>query len=583
MNRTILHSDCNCFYVSVELLHHPELRGKPVAVGGDPEARHGIVLTADYTAKRYGVKTGMALWQAKQVCPDITFLPPRMDLYLRFSRMAQEIYADYTDKREPYGIDESWLDVTDSATLKGDGFHIAQEISSRMKKELGITVSVGVSFNKIFAKLGSDYKKPDAITTMYEDEFQRKAWCLPVSDLLYVGNATNKKLYSMGIRTIGDLAESDETLLVRKLGKMGSILWAFANGYDESPVKLENTSAPVKSVGNSTTTPRDMETDEDVKIVLYILAESVAARLRENGFRCRTVEISVRDKELFHMWLLRELLNNCIAHSEYTLGGRIYLNEFEDKIILTNPGSFLPGKIEKVLDPGYNPPFYRNQLLAETMVKLNMIDSQSIGIRRVFRIQRDRYFPLPDYDLSNRQQVKVCVYGKVLDENYSQILFANPDFDLETVFLIDCVQKRIKIDKEAVKHLRKLKVIEGMSPNIFLSASVSETIGEQSQYVKNKAFNDQYYRDLIVKYLEQYGSAKKRDVRELLWDKLPEVMDDKQKESKVKNLLAKMRRMGIITTDSENQQKSSWILVKDLNKQEANFIQDLSKLMRKNL
>lgn len=566
MNRTILHSDCNCFYVSVELLHHLELRGKPVAVGGDPEARHGIVLTADYTAKRYGVKTGMALWQAKQVCPDITFLPPRMDLYLRFSRMAQEIYADYTDKREPYGIDESWLDVTDSATLKGDGFHIAQEISSRMKKELGITVSVGVSFNKIFAKLGSDYKKPDAITTMYEDEFQRKAWCLPVSDLLYVGNATNKKLYSMGIRTIGDLAKSDETLLVRKLGKMGSILWAFANGYDESPVKLENTSAPVKSVGNSTTTPRDMETDEDVRIVLYILAESVAARLRENGFRCRTVEISVRDKELFHMWLLRELLNNCIAHSEYTLGGRIYLNEFEDKIILTNPGSFLPGKIEKVLDPGYNPPFYRNQLLAETMVKLNMIDSQSIGIRRVFRIQRDRYFPLPDYDLSNRQQVKVCVYGKVLDENYSQILFANPDFDLETVFLIDCVQKRIKIDKEAVKHLRKLKVIEGMSPNIFLSASVSETIGEQSQYVKNKAFNDQYYRELIVKYLEQYGSAKKRDVRELLWDKLPEVMDDKQKESKVKNLLAKMRRMGIITTDSENQQKSSWILVKDLNK-----------------
>ena len=267
MNRTILHSDCNCFYASVELLHHPELRGKPVAVGGDPEARHGIVLTADYTAKRYGVKTGMALWQAKQVCPDITFLPPRMDLYLRFSRMAQEI-------------------------------------SSRMKKELGITVSVGVSFNKIFAKLGSDYKKPDAITTMYEDEFQRKAWCLPVSDLLYVGNATNKKLYSMGIRTIGDLAESDETLLVRKLGKMGSILWAFANGYDESPVKLENTSAPVKSVGNSTTTPKDMETDEDVKIVLYILAESVAARLRENGFRCRTVEISVRDKELFHFCLL---------------------------------------------------------------------------------------------------------------------------------------------------------------------------------------------------------------------------------------------------------------------------------------
>lgn len=300
MSRTILHSDCNCFYASVELLHHPELRGKPVAVGGDPEARHGIVLTADYAAKRRGVKTGMALWQARQVCPDIIFLPPRMDLYLRFSRMAQEIYAEYTDKREPYGIDESWLDVTDSVSLKGDGYHIAQEISSRMKKELGITVSVGVSFNKIFAKLGSDYKKPDAITTMNKDEYRDKAWPLPVSDLLYVGSATNNKLRGIGIRTIGDLARTEESLLVRKLGKMGSILWAFANGYDESPVKIENTSAPIKSVGNSTTTPKDMETDEDVKIVLYILAESVAARLRENGFRCRTVEISIRDKDLLH-------------------------------------------------------------------------------------------------------------------------------------------------------------------------------------------------------------------------------------------------------------------------------------------
>ena len=300
MNRTILHSDCNCFYASVELLHHPELRGKPVAVGGDPEERHGIVLTADYTAKHRGVKTGMALWQARQVCPDIIFLPPRMDLYLRFSRMAQEIYAEYTDKREPYGIDESWLDVTDSVSLKGDGYHIAQEISSRMKKELGITVSVGVSFNKIFAKLGSDYKKPDAITTMNKDEYRDKAWPLPVSDLLYVGSATNNKLRGIGIRTIGDLARTEESLLVRKLGKMGSILWAFANGYDESPVKIENTSAPIKSVGNSTTTPKDMETDEDVKIVLYILAESVAARLRENGFRCRTVEISIRDKDLLH-------------------------------------------------------------------------------------------------------------------------------------------------------------------------------------------------------------------------------------------------------------------------------------------
>ena len=214
--------------------------------------------------------------------------------------------------------------MTDSVSIKGDGYRIAQEISSRMKKELGITVSVGVSFNKIFAKLGSDYKKPDAITTMNKDEYKEKAWPLPVSDLLYVGSATNKKLYSMGILTIGDLARTDETLLVRRLGKMGSILWAFANGYDDSPVKLENTSAPVKSVGNSTTTPKDMETDEDVKIVLYILAESVAARLRENGFRCRTVEISIRDKDLFHFSKQMKLKNASnitreIAEARYKL------------------------------------------------------------------------------------------------------------------------------------------------------------------------------------------------------------------------------------------------------------------------
>ena len=297
--RVILHSDINACYAAIEHLHRPELNGKPLAVGGDPEARHGIVLTADYIAKKYGVKTGMALWQAKQVCPELNIVSPRMDLYLRFSRMAHEIYGEYTDLQEPYGVDESWLDVTASSSLKGDGYKIAKEISHRMKSELGITVSIGVSFNKIFAKLGSDYKKPDAITTMYEDEFKSKAWAVPVSDLLYVGRSTNQKLARFGIKTIGDLAQTDEHLLMSQLGKMGGILWAFANGYDDSPVKMEHTHAPIKSIGNSTTTPRDLENDEDVKIVLYILAESVAARLRDNGFKCRVVEISVRDNELY--------------------------------------------------------------------------------------------------------------------------------------------------------------------------------------------------------------------------------------------------------------------------------------------
>ncbi|MBO5237386.1 MAG: DNA polymerase IV [Lachnospiraceae bacterium] len=299
MDRTILHCDANCFYASVELLHHPELRGKPVAVGGDPEARHGIVLTADYTAKRCGVKTGMALWQARQVCPEIIFLSPRMDLYLRFSRMANEIYNEYSDLVESFGIDENWIDVSAMTSIKGDGYKIATEISNRIKSELGITVSIGVSFDKIYAKLGSDYKKPDAITTMYRDEIQQKAWCLPAADLLYVGRSTDAKLRKIGIRTIGDLARKDEQILISQFGKMGSVLWNFANGYDDSPVKKENTHAPIKSVGNSTTTPRDLQTDEDVKIIIYMLAESVSSRLRKHGFRCRVVEISVRDNELF--------------------------------------------------------------------------------------------------------------------------------------------------------------------------------------------------------------------------------------------------------------------------------------------
>jgi len=306
-DRTILHSDINCCYAAIEHLHHPELAGKPLAVGGDPEARHGIVLTADYIAKKHGVKTGMALWQAKQICPEINFISPRMDLYLRFSKMAHEIYGEYTDLQEAYGIDESWLDVTDSVSIKGDGYKIAQEISNRMKSELGITVSIGVSFNKIYAKLGSDYKKPDAITTMYRDEFQKKAWVLPASDLLYVGRSTSTKLQKLGIRTIGDLARTDEKILHSQFGKMGDILWAFANGYDDSPVKYEDAHAPIKSIGNSTTTPRDLVNEQDVKIVLTILAESVAARLRENGFKCRVVEISIRDNELFSFTRQRKL------------------------------------------------------------------------------------------------------------------------------------------------------------------------------------------------------------------------------------------------------------------------------------
>ena len=296
MDRVIIHSDANCFYASVEMLYHPEFAGKPLAVGGDPEARHGIVLTANYIAKKHGVKTGMALWRARQACPDVIFVPPRMDLYLKFSSMLREIYGEYTDKIEPYGCDEAWLDVSDSISLKGDGRKIADEISARVKKELGITVSEGISWNKIYAKLGSDYKKPDAITEFNRENYKSLIWKLPASDLLYVGRSTNRTLSKYGIHTIGDLACTDPDFLLKTLGKMGLVIHSFANGWDESPVATEGYSAPIKSIGNSTTTPRDL----DVQIIFMALAESVSARLRKHGFKCNTVAISIRDNSLYH-------------------------------------------------------------------------------------------------------------------------------------------------------------------------------------------------------------------------------------------------------------------------------------------
>ena len=298
MERVILHSDMNNCYASIELLYRPELRGKPVAVGGDPEARHGIVLAKDQIAKKAGVKTGMALWQARQVCPDIVFVPPRMDLYLKFSRLAHEIYGEYTDKQEAFGIDESWLDVTESCSIKGDGMTVANQISSRIKKELGITVSIGVSWNKIFAKLGSDYKKPDAITKISRENYKEIVWPLKAEELLYVGRATKRKLNQYGIRTIGELATADRKFLHGTLGKMGVVLSVFANGDDQTPVSYEDEHAPIKSIGNSTTTPRDLENETDVSIIIYLLAESVSARLRENHFVGDVIEISVRDNEL---------------------------------------------------------------------------------------------------------------------------------------------------------------------------------------------------------------------------------------------------------------------------------------------
>ena len=277
---------------------HPELRDKPLAVCGSQEERHGIVLAANYIAKPYGVNTGMAVWQARQRCPHLVMLPPDMGEYIRFSQMAREIYEDYTDQIEPFGLDENWLDVTGSVGMFGSPMTIAREISDRMKFELGITCSIGVADNKITAKLGSDYKKPDAITRIERDNYREVVYPLPVEDLLYVGPATSKKLRGLGISTIGGLAQAPLDTLTRKLGKMGTVLQTFALGLDPSPVQKSSHIPNIKSVGNSATTPRDMTCDSDVELMLLLLAESVASRMRELASRCTVVEVYIRDVEL---------------------------------------------------------------------------------------------------------------------------------------------------------------------------------------------------------------------------------------------------------------------------------------------
>ena len=296
--RTILHSDANCFYASVEMLHHPEFRDVPMAVGGDPETRHGIILTANYIAKRRGVRTGSALWEAKETCPGLVILPPDYDQYLRFSRYLRELYGEYTDRVEAFGLDECWMDASESCGIKGDGEKIAKEINRRVKKELGITVSVGVSWNKIFAKFGSDYRKPDAVTCVTGENYRQIVWKQPVSELLYVGRSTSAKLKRLGITTIGELAESNPDFLYAYLGKMGRTLSIFANGEDRTPVSFAGEAPAVKSVGNGMTMPYDLRTNEEVRVSCYMLAENVARRLRENGLAGDVIEIYTRDSEL---------------------------------------------------------------------------------------------------------------------------------------------------------------------------------------------------------------------------------------------------------------------------------------------
>lgn len=297
-DRVIFHCDLNCFFASVELLDKPALREVPVAVCGDPASRHGIILAKNEPAKRRGVQTAETVWQAKQKCPNLILLPPHHGLYARYSRRINTIYGQYTDLVEPFGIDESWLDVTGSLHLFGDDARqLADDIRARLRQEVGLTISVGVSFNKVFAKLGSDYKKPDATTVISRENWRDIVWPLPVGDLLFVGRAARRTLGQYGVETIGQLAACKPEMLEQLMGKMGVQLYRYANGLDDAPVRPQHQREPVKSVGNSTTFPENLTRWEEIRSGLQLLSDSVAGRLRKEGLYCGGVAVAVKDAQ----------------------------------------------------------------------------------------------------------------------------------------------------------------------------------------------------------------------------------------------------------------------------------------------
>lgn len=328
--RVILHSDMNSFYASVACRENPDLKRLPMVVGGNPKNRHGIVLAKNPQAKKAGIVTGEALWAAREKCPDLVVCPPDYPLYMKCSRQARKIYSEYTDRVEPFGPDEAWMDLTDCPCLHGRSpLDVADEIRCRMQEELGLTVSIGVSWNKIFAKFGSDYKKPNAVTAITRDNYREIVYPRPVRDLLCVGPATERKLKQIGVYTIGQMADLGPQTLRFLFGVNGEILWTFARGEDLSEVKPLNEETvgcdyDIRSIGNSLTAPRDLLSDREVKLLLYMLSESVGLRLREGGFRCGTVEIYVRDKALHGFTRQRKLetptiLTSVIAGQAYRL------------------------------------------------------------------------------------------------------------------------------------------------------------------------------------------------------------------------------------------------------------------------
>ncbi|MBR0343205.1 MAG: DNA polymerase IV [Oscillospiraceae bacterium] len=300
MDRGILHCDCNSFFASAETLMQPELKGKPVAVAGDPDSRHGIVLAASIEAKRYGIKTTDTVYLARKKCPEVVFVRPHHNFYSSLSKDINKIYLEYTDLVEPFSVDESFIDLTGTTRyINGEFVEIADELRARIKEEIGITISVGASFNKCFAKLGSDMKKPDATTFIPREKMKEIVWPLPVSDMLFVGKSTTQSLDGIGIRTIGDLATYSREKLIAQFGKHGGYMWDYANGLDDEPVHSYYEEREVKSVSNGFTFPRDLTTMDEIRGGVNALADSVAYRLREKKLLAYTVSVQIKDRD-FH-------------------------------------------------------------------------------------------------------------------------------------------------------------------------------------------------------------------------------------------------------------------------------------------
>ena len=307
MDRVILHCDCNSFFASVETVLNPAYKNVPMAVCGSQEDRHGIVLAKNELAKAYGIQTAETVYSAKKKCPGLVIASPHYKEYAQFSHRINRIYGEYTDLVEPFGIDESWLDVTASGKLFGSGMEIAETIRQRIKNEIGLTVSIGVSFNKVFAKLGSDYKKPDAITEISKANFKDIVYPLPVSHLLFVGRKTTVELEKIGIKTIGDLAQAELDFLVGKFGKHGVTLYEYSRGIDQTPVASNTVQSEAKSISNGFTIKHDLVSRDECRIGISYLCEELGYKLRANNLKCTTVVLTIKDTHLKSLQRQRQL------------------------------------------------------------------------------------------------------------------------------------------------------------------------------------------------------------------------------------------------------------------------------------